>query len=45
VCCPEEIAWQNGWINDQQLLDLAKPLAKNGYGQYLMSLVGRGAVP
>ena len=44
VCCPEEIAWGNGWINDQQLLDLAKPLAKNGYGQYLQSLVQRGVV-
>ena len=45
VCCPEEIAWGNGWITDAQLLELAKPLAKNGYGQYLMSLVERGAVP
>tara|TARA_R110002020_G_scaffold27170_32_gene87571 strand:+ start:4964 stop:5848 length:885 start_codon:yes stop_codon:yes gene_type:complete len=45
VCCPEEIAWGNGWISDAQLLELAKPLAKNGYGQYLMSLVERGAVP
>ncbi|GGA68292.1 glucose-1-phosphate thymidylyltransferase [Arenimonas soli] len=45
VCCPEEIAWGNGWISDAQLLELAKPLAKNGYGQYLLSLVERGAVP
>jgi glucose-1-phosphate thymidylyltransferase len=44
VCCPEEIAWGNGWISDAQLQDLAKPLAKNGYGQYLMSLVSRGVV-
>ena len=44
VCCPEEIAWGNGWIDDAQLLALAKPLAKNGYGEYLVSLVGRGVV-
>ena len=44
VCCPEEIAWGNGWITDAQLQELAKPLAKNGYGQYLLSLVSRGVV-
>lgn len=45
VCCPEEIAWSNGWINADQLNALARPLAKNGYGQYLLSLVDRGHVP
>lgn len=45
VCCPEEIAWNNGWISAEQLNALARPLAKNGYGQYLMSLVERGPVP
>jgi glucose-1-phosphate thymidylyltransferase len=44
VCCPEEIAWQNGWIDAADLQKLAAPLAKNGYGQYLLSLVGRGVV-
>ena len=44
VCCPEEIAWGNGWIDDAKLQDLAAPLAKNGYGQYLLSLVARGVV-
>ena len=44
VCCPEEIAWGSGWITDAQLQDLAKPLAKNGYGEYLLSLVTRGVV-
>ncbi len=44
VCCPEEIAWSNGWIDDAQLQALAAPLAKNGYGQYLLSLVARGVV-
>ncbi|MEZ5544681.1 MAG: glucose-1-phosphate thymidylyltransferase RfbA [Lysobacteraceae bacterium] len=39
VCCPEEIAWRNGWIDDAALEALAKPLAKNGYGQYLLSLL------
>ena len=45
VCCPEEIAWNNGWIDDRQLESLAGPLAKNGYGQYLLSIAGRGVVP
>ncbi|MCD9047980.1 MULTISPECIES: glucose-1-phosphate thymidylyltransferase RfbA [unclassified Luteimonas] len=44
VCCPEEIALGNGWIDDAQLEALAKPLAKNGYGQYLLSLIHRGVV-
>ena len=44
VCCPEEIAWSNGWIDDAQLRELALPLAKNGYGQYLLGLLERGPV-
>jgi len=44
VCCPEEIAWQNGWVDAAQLEALARPLAKNGYGQYLLSLLTRGAI-
>ncbi|WP_132999174.1 glucose-1-phosphate thymidylyltransferase RfbA [Luteimonas arsenica] len=44
VCCPEEIAWSNGWIGDADLERLAAPLAKNGYGQYLLSLAKRGVV-
>ena len=39
VCCPEEIAFGNGWIDAAQLTVLAKPLAKNGYGQYLLGLL------
>ncbi|MEO7149208.1 MAG: glucose-1-phosphate thymidylyltransferase RfbA [Rhodanobacteraceae bacterium] len=39
VCCPEEIAFQNGWIDAGQVRELAKPLAKTGYGQYLLQLV------
>ena len=44
VCCPEEIAWTNGWIGNEDLERLAAPLAKNGYGQYLLSLAKRGVV-
>jgi glucose-1-phosphate thymidylyltransferase len=44
VCCPEEIAWSQRWIDDAQLQALAEPLAKNGYGRYLQSLVARGVV-
>jgi len=39
ISCPEEIAFQNGWITVNQLELLAQPLAKNSYGQYLMQLV------
>jgi glucose-1-phosphate thymidylyltransferase len=44
VCCPEEIAYFNGWIDDDQLRALAAPLAKNGYGQYLLGLLEHGRV-
>jgi glucose-1-phosphate thymidylyltransferase len=44
VCCPEEIAYVNGWINAEQLLALAAPLAKTGYGQYLEQLIKQGPV-
>ncbi len=39
IACPEEIAWRSGYIDDAQLAALAKPLAKNGYGQYLQRLL------
>ena len=38
VCCPEEIAYRTGLINRDELLQLAKPLLKNEYGQYLRAL-------
>ncbi len=44
VCCPEEIAFFNGWIDAAQLRELARPLAKNGYGQYLLGLLEHGPV-
>jgi glucose-1-phosphate thymidylyltransferase len=39
VACPEEIAFRQAWIDAAQLERLAKPLAKNGYGQYLLGLL------
>ncbi|PTR33456.1 glucose-1-phosphate thymidylyltransferase [Luteibacter sp. OK325] len=44
VCCPEEIAYVNKWIDAEQLLKLAEPLAKTGYGQYLQNLIKQGYV-
>jgi glucose-1-phosphate thymidylyltransferase len=39
VACPEEIAYRKGWINAAQLEELAAPLRKNGYGQYLVRVL------
>ena len=39
IACPEEIAWHQRWIDAAQLEQLAKPLAKNGYGQYLLRVL------
>jgi glucose-1-phosphate thymidylyltransferase len=41
IACPEEVAWRNGWIDDEALLKLARPLAASGYGVYLRELVER----
>jgi len=41
VACPEEIAWHNGWIDDEMLSYLAKRFSKNDYGRYLKSLLKR----
>ncbi|MFM8735335.1 MAG: glucose-1-phosphate thymidylyltransferase RfbA [Pirellulales bacterium] len=43
ICCPEEIAWRSGWIDDAQLQRLAAPLAKSGYGRYLLDLKAEAA--
>jgi len=44
IACPEEIAWRMGYVDDDQLLALAQPLRKSGYGDYLVDLViGFGA--
>jgi len=39
ICVPEEIAWQLGYINNDQLKELARPLAKSAYGAYLLDLL------
>ena len=41
IACPEEVAWRMNFINDDQLARLAQPLAKSGYGQYLLELLDR----
>ena len=42
ICCPEEIAYRNEWINSEQLRKLAEPLIKNNYGKYLVNLIEQG---
>jgi len=39
ICCPEEIAWRMGFITDEQLVGLADPLRKSGYGDYLLKVL------
>ncbi len=39
ICCPEEIAWRMGFISDSQLEQIARPLEKSGYGDYLLELL------
>ena len=39
ISCPEEIAWRNGWISDEQLIALSQSLKKSGYGKYLINLL------
>lgn len=41
ICCPEEVAWRKGWINDRALREIAEPLIKSGYGRYLLRLLER----
>ena len=43
ICCPEEIAWRMGFIDDEQLERIATPLKKSGYGDYLIGLLDRTA--
>jgi glucose-1-phosphate thymidylyltransferase len=44
ICCPEEIAFANGFIDAEQLMRLAKPLLKSGYGDYLQRIAVRGHI-
>jgi glucose-1-phosphate thymidylyltransferase len=39
ICCPEEIAWRMGFIGPEQLVALAEPLRKSGYGEYLLKVM------
>ena len=39
IACLEEIAWRNGWLSDEKLEELARPMGKNQYGQYLLRLL------
>ena len=39
IACIEEIAYKNGWINKEQILELIKPLKKTGYGEYLLKII------
>jgi glucose-1-phosphate thymidylyltransferase len=41
VGAPEEVAWRQGWLSDEELLERAEPLRKSGYGEYLVELVQR----
>jgi glucose-1-phosphate thymidylyltransferase len=42
ICCPEEVAWRMGFISDAELVALAEPLRKSGYGEYLLKMMERG---
>jgi glucose-1-phosphate thymidylyltransferase len=39
IACPEEVSWRQGWIDKTQLIELAKPLVKGGYGSYLLEIL------
>lgn len=41
IGCPEEIAWREGWISNDKLVELSKPVIKSGYGNYLLSLLSK----
>lgn len=45
VCCPEEIAWRNGWMSDIDLSKCGRRLQNSGYGAYLLGLVQNSATP
>jgi glucose-1-phosphate thymidylyltransferase len=42
ICCPEEVAWRMGFISDEQMVALAQPLRKSGYGEYLLKVMEKG---
>jgi glucose-1-phosphate thymidylyltransferase len=42
IGCIEEVAWRQGWLSDDELCAIAEPLAKSGYGSYLLGLLDSG---
>ncbi|MFD0484873.1 glucose-1-phosphate thymidylyltransferase RfbA [Kineococcus sp. GCM10028916] len=42
IGCPEEVAWRQGWLDDAELEERARPMVKSGYGSYLLELLARG---
>lgn len=42
ISCPEEIAYRMGWVEKEQIERIARPLSKNGYGQYLLDMISEG---
>ena len=45
ICCPEEIAWRQGFITADRLREIAEPLRKSGYGEYLVKLLDQPVLP
>ncbi|MFN3864124.1 MAG: glucose-1-phosphate thymidylyltransferase RfbA [Erythrobacter sp.] len=45
ICCPEEIAWRQGFISADRLREIAEPLRKSGYGDYLLKLLDQPVLP
>jgi glucose-1-phosphate thymidylyltransferase len=45
ICCPEEIAWRQGFITADRLREIAEPLRKSGYGEYLLTLLDQPVLP
>jgi glucose-1-phosphate thymidylyltransferase len=45
IACPEEIAWRQGFITDAELAQIAEPLRKSGYGEYLLALLEKPLLP
>jgi glucose-1-phosphate thymidylyltransferase len=43
ICCPEEVAWRNGWLDDEALIALGRAYEKSGYGAYLLDLPSHGS--
>jgi glucose-1-phosphate thymidylyltransferase len=45
ICCPEEIAWRQGFVTAERLREIAEPLRKSGYGEYLLGLLDKPVLP